>query len=67
MKMIDDDDVIFYFYTDEDGNFIDIEWNPKYIVTDQNIPPACRNCSKHPSNGGDGICFCINGISSITC
>jgi hypothetical protein len=31
------------------------------------IPPACRNCSKHPSNGGDGICFCTLGQSKIAC
>ena len=31
------------------------------------IPPACRNCSKHPSNGGDGICFCTLGQQTITC
>lgn len=25
------------------------------------IPSTCRNCSNHPSNGGSGICHCING------
>lgn len=25
------------------------------------IPPACRNCPNHPSNGGSGICQCILG------
>ncbi len=27
------------------------------------IPDACRNCSNHPSNGGSGICHCINGLT----
>lgn len=27
----------------------------------QNIPPSCAHCSKHQSNGGDGICHCILG------
>lgn len=22
------------------------------------IPPSCRACSNHPSNGGSGICNC---------
>jgi len=22
------------------------------------VPNCCRNCPSHPSNGGDGICFC---------
>lgn len=25
------------------------------------IPPACRKCSNHISNGGSGICNCILG------
>lgn len=28
---------------------------------------ACRTCPNHPSNGGSGICHCINGIPPITC
>ena len=31
-----------------------------------NIPPGCRHCSNHPSNGGSGICHCIIGIQTIT-
>ena len=31
-----------------------------------NIPEACRNCSTHPSNGGDGICHCTLGLPKIT-
>ena len=29
------------------------------------IPEACKNCSNHPSNGGDGICNCILGITPM--
>lgn len=29
------------------------------------VPEACKKCSKHPSNGGDGICNCILGIQKI--
>lgn len=31
-----------------------------------NIPPACRNCSNHPSNGGSGNCNCTLGGWSVT-
>ena len=30
-----------------------------------NIPAPCRNCSNHPSNGGDGICHCTLGNFEI--
>ena len=30
-------------------------------LTFTDIPPACRNCPNHPSNGGNGICFCVFG------
>lgn len=30
------------------------------------IPPACRGCSNHPSNGGTGICFCTLGSIEFT-
>ena len=32
-----------------------------------NIPPACRNCPNHPTNGGSGICHCILGTMQVTC
>lgn len=37
-------------------------WNPKLA----RIPESCRHCSKHPSNGGDGICYCTNGLMTVT-
>ena len=36
-------------------------WPYQVTTTFTNIPPACRNCSNHPSNGGSGICFCTLG------
>lgn len=32
-----------------------------------NIPDACKHCATHPSNGGDGICWCVLGSYHITC
>ena len=29
------------------------------------IPQACKNCPKHPSNGGDGICNCTLGTQPV--
>ena len=31
------------------------------------IPPSCRGCSNHPSNGGSGVCHCILGLPEVTC
>lgn len=31
------------------------------------IPPACRSCPTHKSNGGDGICNCTLGICEVKC
>lgn len=41
----------------------------KYTITNGTntyIPPACRGCSNHPSNGGSGICHCTLGGYTIT-
>ena len=35
------------------------------IGKDFDIPPACRNCSNHPINGGSGICHCTLGSQII--
>ena len=44
-------------------------YNKQYYISKwwliNDVPPACRNCSKHPSNGGDGICACILGQQAI--
>ena len=46
-----------------------ITYMPNTTYTSDNtfIPSACRTCSKHPSNGGDGICNCTLGDMKITC
>ena len=28
-------------------------------------PNPCKSCSKHPRNGGDGICHCVLGNPTI--
>jgi len=35
-------------------------------ATNDTIPPACRSCSNHPSNGGSGICNCTLGQPVVT-
>jgi len=41
------------------GDKLHLYVNSKYPnITYNNIPNCCRSCSKHPSNGGDGICHC---------
>ena len=37
---------------------------PSYTST--YIPEACKTCSNHPSNGGDGICNCTLGSIPVT-
>ena len=40
---------------------------PAFVIGDDGIPPACRGCRTHPSNGGDGICNCTLGATEVTC
>lgn len=52
---IDDNDTTFYTTSE-------------YYKRNQynNIPEACKNCPKHPSNGGDGICHCTLGSMKVS-
>ena len=34
-------------------------------TTTSSVPASCKECSKHPSNGGDGICHCTLGTQTI--
>lgn len=34
---------------------------PPINDTNDSVPPACRGCLNHPTNGGSGICHCILG------
>lgn len=45
--------------------YIPARWT--YINLDSSTLEVCRNCSNHPSNGGDGICNCILGQQVVTC
>ena len=38
-----------------------------FFEPDVFIPPACKHCLNHPSNGGSGICNCILGLQTIMC
>lgn len=31
------------------------------------VPPYCRNCPNHPTNGGSGGCNCILGGNTVIC
>lgn len=48
---------------DPSKQFIDLSKLTRY----NDIPSTCRYCATHPSNGGDGICWCILGSYHITC
>ena len=41
----------------------------KYLPSTLNnyVPPYCRGCRNHPSNGGSGICCCSLGGYQVTC
>ena len=48
---------------------IDIDWSGFKIHSTggfHNIPDPCKGCLNHPSNGGDGICWCVLGSYHIT-
>ena len=45
----------------------DIDWSKLNIRSySSNIPESCKHCATHPSNGGDGICWCVLGSYHIT-
>ena len=46
---------------------IDVDWNKFNINIYSNVPDACKHCMTHPSNGGNGICWCVLGSYHITC
>ena len=51
----------------EEKQTIPVTIAPVSILGDDGIPPACRGCQTHPSNGGDGICHCVLGTTQVTC
>lgn len=47
---------------------IDFDWSKLKINSYGNIddiPESCKHCATHPSNGGDGICWCVLGTKTI--
>ena len=37
-----------------------VNWTQLWVSSPNTdyVPPACKTCSNHPSNGGSGICYC---------
>lgn len=46
-------------------NAYGLELWQKGLINPISIPPSCRECSNHPSNGGSGVCHCVLGIMTI--
>lgn len=42
-----------------------VDWSKLTVYN--NIPETCKHCATHPSNGGNGICWCVLGSYHITC
>ena len=59
---INDDDVVIKIRRNPFGIYVPEETNQQYTV-----PEACKNCSSHPSNGGDGVCWCTLGTAPVIC
>lgn len=45
-------------------NKIEIDWS-KFNISSYSVPDPCKYCATHPSNGGDGICWCVLGVKPI--
>lgn len=49
-------------------NNIEFDWSKLKINSYdniKNIPESCKHCATHPSNGGDGICWCVLGTKTF--
>lgn len=44
---------------------LEVDWSKFSIYSTSAIPEACKHCATHPSNGGDGICWCVLGSQKI--
>ena len=52
--------------TRESSVYLNDYKDPSSYLDLGSLPPACRKCSNHISNGGSGICNCILGDDSQT-
>ena len=54
-------------YTEKKDNVVDLGGNWFISASDNTVyvPPGCRYCSNHPSNGGSGICHCVMGSQTL--
>ena len=50
--------------TRENSVYLDDYKDPSSYLDLRSIPPTCRRCYNHISNGGSGICNCILGDAS---
>lgn len=48
----------------ESNSYLNDYRDPSSYLDLRSIPPACRKCHNHISNGGSGICYCILGDMS---
>ena len=54
-------------YPDEASDLIDLKsLDDQSKLTSGYVPPACKSCPNHSSNGGTGDCNCTLGGPSIT-
>lgn len=50
----------------ENSVYLDDYKDPSSYLDLRSIPPTCRKCYNHTSNGGSGICNCVLGdVSQI--
>lgn len=62
----EDQDVVRIPYTVEKSNPIPSSSDKFTYGSLLYVPPACRDCSNHPSNGGSGVCHCTLGSVHTT-
>lgn len=67
MNLLDCSDCPRVYAHNKRNTDIDVDWSKFNINTYSNVPKACEHCATHPSNGGDGICWCVLGSYHITC
>ena len=68
MNLLDCSDCPRVYAHNKRNTDIDVDWiklNIRFYSI--NIPESCKYCATHPSNGGDGICWCVLGSYHITC
>lgn len=66
MNLLDCSDCPRVYAHNKHNTNIDMDWSKLNIRSyPTNIPESCKYCATHPSNGGDGICWCVLGSQTI--